>query len=273
MYEAFLIVLSGTLVGIALGLTGGGGSNFAVPLLVYVIGLAPSHAMPVSLAAVAIVAMVGAIQAIRSNLIIWPPTLFFAAGGMLGAPFGMRLAHSIPPNFLLTGFSTLAIVVGVSMWLRANAHPEDSKVVRASPEGEPQGPICQFSTDKQFRFSAPCSMALLATGLLTGTLSGLFGVGGGFLIVPALMSISLMGIHSAVGTSLVVISLTGLAGSAFALLHQQIPWNVLIPFAAGGVAGIALMRRIALRIAGPQLQKLFAVMIILLACSMLAKLW
>lgn len=98
MYEVFLIALSGTLVGIALGLTGGGGSNFAVPLLVYVIGLAPLHAMPVSLAAVAMVAMVGAIQAFRSQLIIWPPTLAFAAGGMLGAPFGMRLAHSIPPT-------------------------------------------------------------------------------------------------------------------------------------------------------------------------------
>lgn len=159
------------------------------------------------------------------------------------------------------------------MWLRANAHPEDTMVVRASPEGEAQGPICDLSADKQFRFSAPCSVALLATGLLTGTLSGLFGVGGGFLIVPALLSISRMGIHSAVGTSLVVISLTGVAGSAFALFHQQILWDVLIPFAAGGIAGITLMRRIALRIAGPLLQKLFAALIIALAFTMLAKLW
>lgn len=273
MYEVFLIALSGLLVGSALGLTGGGGSNFSVPLLVYVIGLAPSHAMPVSLAAVALIATVGALQAARAQLIIWPPTLAFAAGGMLGAPFGIKLAHDMAPGTLLLGFSMLAIAVGVSMWQRANAHPEDTKVVRASPEGEAQGPICNLTADKQFRFSAPCSMALAATGLATGTLSGLFGVGGGFLIVPALLSISRMGIHSAVGTSLVVISLTGLTGTAYAVMHQQILWDLLIPFAAGGTAGITLMRRIALRIAGPALQKLFATLIIALAITMLAKLW
>jgi len=269
--ETLIIIACGTLVGLALGLTGGGGSNLAVPLLVYAVGMTPSTAIPVSLAAVAIVAAVGATHAIRQALIAWPPTLVFAAGGMLGAPAGLRLAHGIDGQALLMGFACLALMVGSSMWWRTRRHPQDAAVVRALPQGDSDGPVCRLNPDGHLRFTAPCSLVLALTGLVTGLLAGFFGVGGGFIIVPALMSIIRMGIHGAVATSLVVITLTAFTGSAYAIWQGQIVWPVLLPFAASGALAMLAGRRLATRIAGPLLQQGFAGAIILVALSMMIR--
>ncbi len=269
MLEIPILIACGLVVGLALGLTGGGGSNFAVPLLVYVVGVPPSQAMPLSLAAVAIVAAIGAAHAIRQSLIFWPPTLVFAAGGMLGAPLGLRLAHGFSENSLQLGFACLALMVGCSMVWRAYRHPAEASVVRARLEGDGSGPVCRLSDDGSLRFSAPCSAILAVAGLCAGLLAGFFGVGGGFIIVPALMFITRMGIHGAVATSLVVIAMTGLTGTAYALLHGKLAWLLLVPFAAGGAIGMLLGRTLAGRLAGPQLQKGFALAIIALAAYML----
>ena len=273
MTELMLISACGALVGFSLALTGGGGSNFAVPLLVFVIGVTPSQAMPLSLAAVAIIAALGAVHAIRQSLIHWSPTLTFAGGGMLGAPLGLKLAHGIPEQTLLTGFAVLALGVGASLAWRAWRRPEETSVVRALHEAgqEPDGLMCRASADGKLRFSAPCSLVLALTGVLTGVLAGFFGVGGGFLIVPALMLITRMGIHHAVATSLVVIALTGLTGAAYAMAEGRILWPVLWPFVAGGVLAMLAGRGLAMRLSGPRLQQLFAVAIVLMALFMLVR--
>ena len=269
--EIFITISCGILAGLALGLTGGGGSNFAVPLLIYVVGVPAGQAMPVALAAVALGAAVGAAQVVRANLVAWQPTLAFAAGGMLGAPLGLKLAQGMDARMLLTGFSLLALAVGASMWRRASLHPQESAVVRALPEGQTSGPVCRLSQDGRLRFTAPCSIALMFAGLVTGVLSGLFGVGGGFLIVPALMAITRMGIHGAVATSLVVIAMTGMTGAAYALMQGRIAWVALLPFALGGTCGMLLGRRVAARVAGPVLQKSFSGIIVAVALSMLTR--
>ena len=271
MLETLILIASGAFVGLALGLTGGGGSNFAVPLLIYAVGMTPSMAMPTALAAVAIAATVGAVHAIRRALIAWPPTLVFAAGGMLGAPAGLHLAQGIDEQILVTGFACLALLVGSSMWWRAHRHPQDTAVVRALPEGESSGPVCRLTQDGHLRFTAPCSLVLTLVGLATGLLAGFFGVGGGFVIVPALTLITRMGIHGAVATSLVVITLMAFTGSAYAIWHGQILWPILLPFAASGALAMLAGRRLATRIAGPLLQQAFAAAIILIALSMLIR--
>lgn len=273
MINTLLPVGCGALVGLSLALTGGGGSNFAVPLLVFVIGVTPSQAMPLSLAAVAIIAALGAVHAIRQSLIHWSPTLIFAGGGMLGAPLGLKLAHGIPEQTLLGGFAVLALLVGSSMAWRAWRRPEETSVVRALPEAGPESDslVCRVSSDGRLRFSAPCSLVLALTGLLTGILAGFFGVGGGFLIVPALMLITRMGIHHAVATSLVVIALTGLTGAAYAMADGRILWPVLGPFVAGGVIAMLAGRQLAGKVSGPRLQQLFAAAIVLMALFMLAR--
>jgi uncharacterized membrane protein YfcA len=143
--------------------------------------------------------------------------------------------------------------------------------VRAQPYGEGTGPICVLAPDGQLRFSAPCAMVLALIGVGTGFLSGLLGVGGGFLIVPALVLVTRMGVHRAVATSLLIISVIGFAGSAGAVWHGQIEWGVLAPFVAGGAVMMIVMRSFAARLAGPALQRAFAGSIIVVGVAMLVE--
>lgn len=271
MSELPAIVLAGAFVGIALGLTGGGGSMLAVPLLIYALGVPPSQAVPVSLAAVAIASLVGAVQALQARLPALLPALVFAIGGATGAPLGLQLAHRLDERLIVAGFALLALAVGGLMWQRARRSPEDSYAVRADPRGDGTRPICRLTPEGALRFDAPCAAVLMAAGFGTGVLSGLFGVGGGFLIVPALMGVTRMGIHRAVATSLLIITAIGVAGTASALLHRELPWPLLLPFALGGAVGMGLGRLLAGRVSGPRLQCGFAAFIVLTGVIMLAE--
>ena len=264
-------VACGGLVGMALGLTGGGGSIFAVPLLIYALGVAPAAAMTISLVAVAATALVGGIQSLRYGLIVWQPSLLFALGGIVGAPAGAATARLAEPRWLVAGFAILALLVGSLLWRAARVHPEQATAVRAQSYAAGGGPVCVLAPDGQLRFTAPCALILAIIGVGTGFLSGLFGVGGGFVIVPALVLVTRMGVHRAVATSLLVISIIGSAGAAGAIWEGGIAWRVLLPFAAGGAVMMVVTRLVAARIAGPKLQRAFAVAIVVLGVSMLVE--
>ena len=268
MGELILAVICGSAVGVALGLTGGGGSVFAMPLLIYALGLTAPQAVPVSLAAVAVTALVGAVLAARQQLPVWPAAVAFALGGGFGAPVGVSVAHRLDAAFIVLGFAVLALGVGASMWWRSLARPAEALVVRARPAETDGGGACRLADDGRLRFTAPCAVVLALAGLATGVLSGLFGVGGGFLIVPALIAVTRMGIHRAVATSLVVLSVIGLAGAASASFGGGLRWAVLLPFMAGGVGGMAAGRLLAGRFAGVTLQRLIATAIMLVAVLM-----
>jgi uncharacterized membrane protein YfcA len=262
-------VVSGGAVGLALGLTGGGGSIFAVPLLIYVVGLAPARAMPISLVAVAFSAGVGGVQSIRDRLAVWQPTVIFALGGVLGAPLGILVAKQIASRVLVGGFALLALTVGALMWRASLRFPAQASAVRARTQETEGEWLCALSPDGQMRFSVPCAAALSLIGAGTGFLSGMFGIGGGFLIVPALVLVTRMEVHRAVATSLLIIAAIGSSGAFSAVLHGQLEWPVLGPFAAGGAAGIVLGRLLAARLAGPRLQQIFAISIVCVGVGML----
>jgi uncharacterized membrane protein YfcA len=262
-------LLCGGAVGLALGLTGGGGSILAVPLLIYVLKLTPEQAMPVSLVAVSVSAIVGGVQSIRRRLAVWQPTIIFALGGALGAPLGVAAAKQLDETWIMGGFAVLAIAVGSLMWRAAQVFPAQTTAVRARTYDSGGGPICVLAPDGQLRFTAPCAAALVAIGLGTGILSGMFGIGGGFLIVPALVLVTRMGVHRAVATSLLVIAAIGSSGAVSALLQGEIAWRVLLPFAAGGAGAMIIGRLLAERLAGPRLQKTFAVAILSVGVGML----
>lgn len=270
-----MAILFGIVVGLALGLTGGGGSIFAVPLLIYGLGLRPADATLISLFTVAIISAVGAAGALRARLVEFRSTLMFVAGGMLAAPAGVSLAQQVNESTITLGFALLMMVVAVSMWLRARRHPENTSVVRADfvpVSSNENNPVCRLRPDETLRLTAPCSAVLLLTGAVTGVLSGFFGVGGGFLIVPALIFVTQMSIHRAVATSLLIITFIGLAGASSALVSgRDLPWKLSTFFLLGGMIGVSGGRLLARRIAGPSLQKIFAVAMVLVAAVVLMR--
>ena len=180
MIETLLSVVFGVVVGLSLGLTGGGGSIIAVPLLIYGLGLAPLQAVPVSLVAVALTSMIGAVQTFRERLLVWQPAVVFSLGGMIGAPAGVVCARLVDEKWIILGFAVLAVSVGAYMWRRALLDPAAAAVVRANVHGTDAGAVCRLTPDGNFRFGTPCAVILTTAGIGTGILSGLFGVGGGF---------------------------------------------------------------------------------------------
>jgi hypothetical protein len=242
-------LLCGAVVGFSLGLTGGGGSIFAVPLLVYGLDVAPREAVGISLAAV-------------------------GATALLGAPVGSWLGRQLSADVLLLLFAGLMAFVAARMWSRAIRRPEETRVVRASLEKSPQprAPACRHDPSGQMKLTAPCMGVMTVVGVSTGLLSGLFGVGGGFAIVPALVFFSTIDIHRAVATSLLAIALISFSGVAAHLAAGQIfAFDLTGLFIAGGAVGMGLGMLVSRRFSGPRLQKLFATAIALVAVSIVVQ--
>lgn len=268
-------LLFGAVVGLSLGLTGGGGSIFAVPLLVYGLGVRPREAIGVSLAAVAATALVGCLRRLGRGEVEVHTGLIFAIAGMIGAPAGSWLGGRVPEGWLLTLFAGLMVLVAARMWRQAARRPEESQALRAdvgsTPEGE-RGPSCRRDPSGRLRLTSRCFGVLLVAGLATGVLSGLFGVGGGFVIVPALVLVTGLGIHRAVATSLLVIALVGAAGVAsYLAAGRPLPLELAGLFVLGGIAGMEVGTLLARRLGGPGLQKLFAAAMVAVAAFIVAK--
>lgn len=211
--------LSGALVGAILGLVGGGGSVLAVPLLVYGVGVSSAHvAIGTSALAVAASAFANLIGHWRARTVKWRCGLTFAAAGVVGAFGGSTLAKSIDDAKLLALFGALMIVVGIAMFLKRKA------------EGDPDVRLTRASA----RHLLP---SLIGGGLGVGLLSGFFGIGGGFLIVPALMVATGMSLPFAIGTSLIAVTAFGAATAASYAVSGLVDWRIAGIFILGGVLG------------------------------------
>lgn len=261
-----MYIVIGLSIGLVLGLTGAGGSVFAVPLLMVFLYLPAKEAMGVALAAVSLSAFYGI--AIR-----WPkrqffviPAILLGVTGVIAAPFGRWLAMSTPDIVLQTLFALLAIFLGVKMWLQANSHPDITRVVRAglsTDKTDNDAQLCRYSTTGNFELKPRCIRGLLISGLVVGFLSGFLGVGGGFLIIPILLFLSQMPMTMAVGTSLLIIAPVSLSGFAsYYWMSPEIDLKMLAWIVAGGVAGMSIGTRLSKNLAGPKLQKIFAVSLI-----------
>ena len=262
-----LSVLFGGVIGFSLGLTGGGGAIFAVPLLVYGLGVAPREAVGISLASVGVTSFVGFLGRWRARQVEIRTGLVFAVAGMLGAPVGAWVSGLIPEAVLLTLFAILMLIVALRMWSKAAATASAESPVACSTEAaDVEGPACRRDINGNLLLTSRCAVLLLVVGLLTGVLSGLFGVGGGFVIVPALVLFSGMAIHRAVGTSLLVITLVSISGIASHLfVGRTISVETTALFVVGGVTGMLLGNLAGRRLSGPVLQKVFAVAIVAVA--------
>lgn len=239
-----LALLSGGLIGVVLGLVGGGGSILAIPLLIYVVGVGSTHAaIGTSAVAVAANALAGAIGHARAGTVRWKPALIFSALGVIGAAAGAELGKAFDGTRLLILFGFLMVVVGATMFLKPQGSSAATDVITGRA----------------------CLLRLLPLGGGVGLAAGFFGIGGGFLVVPALIAATSMPFVQAVGTSLVVIVALGLTTAVSYAVSGLVDWELTFLLVAGGVvggvAGILLGRKLADR--RGLLERIFAAMLIL----------
>ncbi len=230
-------------IGLSLGLLGGGGSILTVPALVYLVGQSPQAAITTSLAIVGANSVLGASFHSAQRTLNWHVALVFGGAGMIVAYLAAGLSKFFSPAALLVAFALLMLVIGGLMLLRRDA-----------PTATPTTP------------SVPL---MLASGAGVGLLTGVLGVGGGFLIVPALVMLVGLPMNQAVGTSLVIIaanSAAGLLGHLSAGMFDL--WLTLI-FVAAGLVGTFVGARIAQRLPAQRLRQAFAGLVVLLAVFLL----
>jgi len=231
MLQDVLAIASGSLVGLVLGLIGGGGSILAVPLLVYVVGVSSPHvAIGTSAVAVALSALSSLVGHARAGNVRWPCAFAFAAAGVIGATLGSTLGKQVNGQHLLTFFGILMVIVAVTM------------LVRRSGAGEHFVPLTRASAPRL----AP---RLIGYGTGVGALSGFFGIGGGFLVVPGLIASADLPLLSAVGSSLVSVTAFGATTAANYALSGLIDWWLVLVFVAGGVIGSLFGGGVAMRLA------------------------
>jgi hypothetical protein len=208
-------LLSGSFVGFSLGLVGGGGSILAVPLMVYLVGVPTAHvAIGTSAFAVAVNAAANLLSHARTGTVKWSCAGVFALAGVAGAFAGSSLSKMVDGQKLLALFAVLMLVVAGVMFAR-----------RASVG------------NADVRLDGGNFLKLVLSGLATGTLSGFFGIGGGFLIVPSLMFATGMPIINAIGSSLVGVTAFGATAALNYALSGLVDWRLAATFIAGGVMG------------------------------------
>lgn len=263
--EAGLIACGlGALVGLVLGLTGAGGGVIAVPLLIFGLNLPMQAAAPVGLIAVGLAAGIGAALGLREGIVRYRAAALIGVFGMLVAPLGVWLAQRLPNAPLLLGFSLVLLYTAWRMLRQSMPSQETLEECRGQP--------CKIDPSVgRFLWTLPCARALAGTGMLSGLFSGLLGVGGGFVIVPALTRHTDLPTRSILATSLAVITLVAIGGITAAALQGSVAWAVAIPFSAGAAGGLLLGRLLASRMAGPRLQQSFAVVCGLVAVLLFAR--
>jgi uncharacterized membrane protein YfcA len=247
--QYFLGAISGVLVGFVLGLVGGGGSILAVPLMVYVVGVANPHvAIGTSALAVAVNAAAGLANHARAHNVKWRCGGMFAAAGIVGALGGSTVGKLFDGEKLLFLFAVVMFAVGALM-LRARGKAGD--------------PAAQCDREK-----APL---VIGYGLGSGLFSGFFGIGGGFLIVPGLVASTGMPMLMAVGTSLVAVTAFGLTTATNYALSGLVDWALALAFVAGGSAGSFAGMRLAARLGGEagSLTTVFALLLFTVAIYMI----
>lgn len=259
------IVLLGLLVGVILALTGAGGGILAVPLLVFVLGLEVADAAPVGLLAVGLAASLGAAMGLRDGIVRYKAALLVAAAGMLCSPIGLWVAQRLPNRPLMGIFALVLMYVAWLTWRRTQASPPGRSAFTKPPP-------CQLDVNRgKLNWTGPCAWALTLSGLVAGGLSGLLGVGGGFVLVPALQRYSNITAQSVLATSLAVIALISAAGVITSSAAGHLNWLIATPFCMGALAGMLAGRVTASRLSGPNLQRGFALVSATVAVGMLIR--
>ncbi|RPJ20152.1 MAG: sulfite exporter TauE/SafE family protein [Chloroflexi bacterium] len=231
-------------IGLALGLLGGGGSILTVPALVYLVGQTPQAAVTTSLAIVGANSLMGALFHRSQGTLDWKVAFTFGGAGILISYLSAKIASHLPAAVLLVAFALLMLAIGIMLFFRRANESEAS-------------------------YSARPLMLVLASGAGVGLLTGVLGVGGGFLVVPALVMLVGLPVQMAVGTSLVVIAMNSAAGFLGHAGNGSFDLILTLIFASAGLAGTFAGAKLSNRISASKLQRAFAGFVIALALFLL----
>ena len=249
MQAALLALPFGVAIGLSLGLVGGGGSILALPVLVYVLGEPVKAATTESLLIVGVTALLGSLDHARVGRVRWRTALAFGTAGVLGALGGTALNRAVGSRTLLLAFALLLLVAAAAM-LRGR---DESRRSELQPRGR------------------SLWLRIAPAGLATGLLTGFFGVGGGFAIVPALTLLLAVPLTAAVGTSLLVIALTSAGALAAHLSSGRINWGIAAAFTAAAVAGALAGSRLGRRSRPYRLAQAFALLVVGVSVFLIAE--
>lgn len=256
-------VVAGALIGLSLGALGGGGSILAVPVLVYALDQSPAQATTGSLVVVGVTSLVGAVAAHRAGNVLLARGLAFGIVAIGGAVAGARASAAVPEPVLLAAFAVLMLGIGLLMavrqWRGRRTDPG-----RQRPAAGFDDPIITFSPT--FACQCPRALKVLVTATAVGLLTGFLGVGGGFLVVPALLVALSLPIEYAAGTSLVVITVTStVALVARAGTGIAPDWWPVVTLTAAAAIGAVAGARIASRADTRRLSAAFTSLVLLVA--------
>lgn len=265
-YSNFISPALGIFVGILMGLTGAGGGILSVPLLIFALHLSVAEAAPIALSAIALAAGVGALLGLKNKILRYKAAGFMAIFGLMLSPLGLWLAQRLPNNPLLILFSCTLFYVSTRLYIQARNEILGVKSAIRKP------PPCLLNpTHGKLDWNVPCARALLLTGGLAGFLSGLLGVGGGFVIVPALRRYTDLPVQSIVATSLGVLAIISGGGTLFSVMTGNFDYLIAAPFSLGALGGLLIGRAFGKKLSGPRLQQIFAILTFGVAVSLMLK--
>jgi uncharacterized membrane protein YfcA len=243
-----------------------GGGILSVPLLVFFLHLRVAEAAPIALTAIAISAGVGALLGLKSKLLRYKAAGFMAMIGLILSPVGLWLAQQIPNHPLLILFSCTLFFVSIRLYLEAR-----KEILGIKPPPKKPPPCLINPEHGKLTWNLPCARALLFSGGLAGFLSGLLGVGGGFIIVPALKRYTNLPVQSIVATSLGVLAIISSGSALVSAATGNLALDIAIPFSLGALGGLLIGRGFGKKLSGPRLQQIFAILTFGVAISLMFK--
>jgi uncharacterized protein len=244
-------VALGVLIGLSLGALGGGGSILTVPALVYVLNEPARAATTESLVIVGITALVAAVGHSRAGHVRWAAGLTVGLIGVVASYAGTALNRSVDPDVLLLAFAGLIVIAAAAMLMRIRGGGSQASSEHAAVGAGAHGAVT--------------AAKVVAAGLLVGFLTGFFGVGGGFVIVPALVMALGYEMPIAVGTSLLVIAINSAAALLARAGHETLHWSVIIPFTLAAIVGSLAGKRVADKVSPLALTRAFVVLLFVVA--------
>lgn len=276
-----IAVVGGLLIGLLLGALGGGGAILAVPVLVYLLGQTPQEATASSLVIVGVTAAISTVHHARSGTVRWVVGIGFATAGMPASLLGAALNERTDAVVVLVSFALVMLAsAGAMLW---RTRPRSA----SSPDAAERGPIASSpdATERASATSSPGAVSrgrrgafpntgligkVLGVGLVIGFLTGFLGVGGGFIIVPALVAALDMPMSRAVGTSLFIMALNAGVSLLPRMSGDHLDWALIVPFTAAAVLGSLIGTSVADRLPATTLTRAFAALLIAIGIGVIA---